>query len=175
MARQGRGVVQVATTNSRVSGEEVEAEASILVAPQNHWTLFKNMYSWAGSDSDFINWRKRPKNPDSFFFFFLSNLKFTDGHRSFPHGSVVKNPPTDAGDTGLIPGLGRSPGGRNDNPFQYSCLKIPWTEELAAIVHRVTQSYTQLSTQAHTQRSIRCDNILNVLRWRILNYLEKSE
>ena len=45
MARQGRGVVQVATTNSRVSGEEVEAEASILVAPQNHWTLFKNMYS----------------------------------------------------------------------------------------------------------------------------------
>ena len=49
--------------------------------------------------------------------------------------SVVKNPPANAGDegdTGLIPGWGRSPGGRNDNPFQYSCLKSPWTEELAA-------------------------------------------
>ena len=44
MARQGKGVVQIARTNSQVSGE-VEAEASILVAPQNHWTLLKNMYS----------------------------------------------------------------------------------------------------------------------------------
>ena len=37
---------------------------------------------------------------------------------------VVKNPPANAGDTGdvgLIPGLGRSPGGGNGNPFQYSC------------------------------------------------------
>ena len=36
---------------------------------------------------------------------------------------VVKNPPANAGDirdTGAIPGLGRSPGGGNDNPFQYS-------------------------------------------------------
>ena len=32
--------MQVAATNSRVSGEEVEAEVSILVAPQNHWTAF---------------------------------------------------------------------------------------------------------------------------------------
>ena len=48
-------------------------------------------------------------------------------------GAVVKNLPADAGDTrdvGLIPGSGRSPGARNDNPFQYSCLKkILWTEE----------------------------------------------
>ena len=29
----------------------------------------------------------------------------------------------DARDVGLIPGLGRSPGGRNGNPFQYSCLE----------------------------------------------------
>ena len=42
----------------------------------------------------------------------------------FPHGSVVKNPPANAGDagyTGLIPGLGRSPGKRNGNQLQYSC------------------------------------------------------
>ena len=33
----------------------------------------------------------------------------------FPGGSVVKNPPVNVGDAGLIPGLGRSPGGGNDN------------------------------------------------------------
>ena len=44
----------------------------------------------------------------------------------FPGGSVVKNPPAnagDTGDTGLIPGSGKSPGGGNGNPLQYSCLK----------------------------------------------------
>ena len=39
----------------------------------------------------------------------------------FPGGSVVKNPPANAGDSGLIPGLGRSPGEGNGNPLQYSC------------------------------------------------------
>ena len=41
---------------------------------------------------------------------------------------VVKNPPANAGDTrdsGLIPGLGRSPGGGHGNPLQYSCLENP--------------------------------------------------
>ena len=35
----------------------------------------------------------------------------------FPGGSVVKNPPASAGDVGLIPGWGRSPGGGHGNPF----------------------------------------------------------
>ena len=35
-----------------------------------------------------------------------------------------------AGDMGLIPGSGRSPGEGNGNPPQYSCLENPWTEEL---------------------------------------------
>ena len=43
----------------------------------------------------------------------------------FPGGSVVKNPPANAGDVGLIPGLGRSPGEGNGNPLQYSCLENP--------------------------------------------------
>ena len=41
---------------------------------------------------------------------------------------MVKNPPADAGnagDAGLIPGSGRSPGGGHGNPFQYSCLENP--------------------------------------------------
>ena len=33
------------------------------------------------------------------------------------------------GDSGLIPGSGRSPGGGHGNPLQYSCLEIPLTEE----------------------------------------------
>ena len=43
----------------------------------------------------------------------------------FPSGSVVKNPPTNTGDIGSIPGSGRSPGEGNGNPLQYSCLKNP--------------------------------------------------
>ena len=49
-----------------------------------------------------------------------------------PHASqlalAVKNPPPNAGDigdVGSVPGLGRSPGGGNSNPLQYSCLENP--------------------------------------------------
>ena len=45
--------------------------------------------------------------------------------RGFPGGSVVKNPPVHAGDVGSIPGSGRSLGGGNGNPLQYSCLENP--------------------------------------------------
>ena len=58
-------------------------------------------------------------------FIFYHNLRYL----GFLGGTVVKNPPANAGDMGSIPGTGRSPAERNGNPFQYSCLKIPWTEE----------------------------------------------
>ena len=38
---------------------------------------------------------------------------------------MIKNPPANAGDAGLIPASGRSPGEGNDNPLQYSCLGNP--------------------------------------------------
>ena len=41
----------------------------------------------------------------------------------FPGGSVVENPPSNEGDSGSIPGLGRCPGEGNGNPLQYSCLE----------------------------------------------------
>ena len=44
------------------------------------------------------------------------------GRRDFPDGSDGKESACNAGDPGSIPGSGRSPGGGNDNPFQYSCL-----------------------------------------------------
>ena len=43
----------------------------------------------------------------------------TQLRRGFPGGLRVKNPPANAGGAGLIPEVGRSPGGGNDNPFQY--------------------------------------------------------
>ena len=46
-----------------------------------------------------------------------------------------------AGDLGLIPGLGRSPGEGNGNPLQYSCLENPMDREAwQATVHGVTES-----------------------------------
>ena len=43
----------------------------------------------------------------------------------FHGGSLVKNPPANAGDTGSFLGSGRSPGGGSGNPLQYSCLGNP--------------------------------------------------
>ena len=58
----------------------------------------------------------------------------------FPGNSVVKNPPDNAGDTGLIPGSGRSSGERNSNPLQYSCLRNPMNiGAWRATVHVVTR------------------------------------
>ena len=56
----------------------------------------------------------------------LVSLNFKLG---FPGRSVVKNPPANAGDVGLIPGSGRSPGEGNGNPLQYSCLENPIDRE----------------------------------------------
>ena len=66
----------------------------------------------------------------------------------FSGGSVAKNPPANARDTGeagLILGLGRSPGGGN-NSLQYSCLGNPMDREgWQATVHGLTKSWKLLS------------------------------
>ena len=64
----------------------------------------------------------------------------------FPGGSEVKASACDAGDLGLIPGLGRSPGEGNGNPLQYSCLENPMERGTWwAIVHGVAKSWARLS------------------------------
>ena len=58
---------------------------------------------------------------------------------------MVKNPPANAGDTrdgGLIPGLGRSPGGGNGNPLQYFWVNPMDNGAWQATVHGVTNSWT---------------------------------
>ena len=74
---------------------------------------------------------------------------------------VVKNLPANAGDTrdtGSIPGLGRSPGGGNGNPLQYSCLENPMDRGAWwATVHGVTKSQTWLkwlSSQSLSYRQL---------------------
>ena len=48
----------------------------------------------------------------------------------FPGSAVVENPPANAGDMGVIPGLGRSPGEGNGHPLQYFCLENPMDREV---------------------------------------------
>ena len=64
----------------------------------------------------------------------------------FPGGSVVKNWPAnarDSGDTGSTPGSGRSPGEGNGNPFQFSCLDSSMDRGAwGTTVHGVAKSQT---------------------------------
>ena len=57
----------------------------------------------------------------------LINIQYIN--MGFPGGSVIKNLPTNAGDVGSIPELGRSPGEGNGSPLQYSCLENPMDPE----------------------------------------------
>ena len=61
---------------------------------------------------------------------------------------MVKNPPADVGDIrdpDSVPGWGRSPGGGQSNPLQYSCLENPMDKGAwGTTVQRVTKSQTRL-------------------------------
>ena len=77
-------------------------------------------------------------------------------------GTMVKNLPTNAGDSGdtdSIPGSRRSPEEGNSNPLQYSCLENP-TERRAwwATVHGVTESRTRLSVHACSTFLVQCNH-----------------
>ena len=70
----------------------------------------------------------------------------TKGLSFYPSGSDGKESAWNAGDAGLIPGSGRSPGEGNGYPLQYSCLKNPMDRGAWwAKVHEVTMSRPQLS------------------------------
>ena len=91
----------------------------------------------------------------SFFFSFLLRIGVCSPLGAYQVVPVVKNLSANAGDkrdVGLIPGLGRSPGG-NGNPLQYFCLEDPMDRAAwRAMVLRVPKSWTQLkwfSTHAH--------------------------
>ena len=68
-------------------------------------------------------------------------ILFSSLEEGFPHSSVGKEFPCSAGDLGLIPGLGRSPGERKGCPLQYSGLE----NSMDCIGQGVTKSRTRLS------------------------------
>ena len=66
----------------------------------------------------------------------------------FAGGSVVKNLPANAEGVGWIPGSGRSPGGGNGNPLQYSCLED--SKDTGAWRAAMSLDYKELGRIEHT-------------------------
>ena len=98
--------------------------------------------AWEKGNEKYLNvLRKRCPNLRSFYRKAKALLLWVDSSiisaqlslgRTSQVALVVKNLPTNAGDardSGLIPGLGRCPGGGHGNPLQYSCLENPRKEE----------------------------------------------
>ena len=74
----------------------------------------------------------------------------------FPRGSLIKNLTASTGDSGSIPGSGRSPGEGNDNLLQYCCLGNPmdrrvWWTAVYGVARRVGHD---LVTQQQQQQMI---------------------
>ena len=77
-----------------------------------------------------------------------------------PGGSDVKESACNAGDPSSIPGSGKSPGERNGNPLQYSCLENPMDGEARqATVHGVTKSQTRLSDLLHFTADLKPEQV----------------
>ena len=68
----------------------------------------------------------------------MEMVQFPSGDVGFAGGSAGKESAYQAGDLGLIPGLGRSPGEENSDPVWYSGLENP----MACIGHAVSKSWT---------------------------------
>ena len=64
---------------------------------------------------------------------------YTNPCKGLPSGSESEKSSCNAGDPGLIPGSGTSPGEGNDHPLQYSCLENPMDRESWATVHGATE------------------------------------
>ena len=79
----------------------------------------------------------------------------TEFTQEFPCGSASKECTCNVGDLGLIPGLGRSPGGGKHYPLQYSVLE----SSMDYIVHGVAKSWTQLS-EFHFHFTFKGKNLL---------------
>ena len=84
-----------------------------------------------------------------------------------PGGSLVKNPPANAGDAGSIPGSGRSPAEGRDNPLQYSCLeKSHGQRSLAGYSPWDRKSRTQLSDYTRAMTIASLTNQENPTAWK---------
>ena len=75
--------------------------------------------------------------------------------KGFPGGSVVKNLPAKAGDEGLIPGSGISPGEGSGNLSSILAWEIPWTEKTGGLQSTGSQRVGQdLATKQQRIRKV---------------------
>ena len=78
---------------------------------------------------------------ENIFLYLTLEVNIPPNHGSSLVAQMVKNLPANAGDPGLIPGSGRSPGEGNGYPLQYSCLENSMDRGAwRATVHGVTKS-----------------------------------
>ena len=100
-------------------------------------------------------WHQEPVLWKTSFSLDLGRGGFLDGlstshlivHLGFPSGSEGKASAHNAGDLGLIPGSGRSPGEGNGNPLQYSCLENNFTFTLFLLLHQLHLRSSRLKSQ----------------------------
>ena len=94
----------------------------------------------------------------------------------FPGGSVIKNLPANAEDAGSIPGSGRSSGGRNGKPLEYSWWGNPMDREKPgrrATICPISKNRTWLSNWAHPHNlNLMITFYISILYW---NDLTKSK
>ena len=105
---------------------------------------------WSGKELDTTERLKNSQQP-------VTNVVIDSGEQrrdsviqGFPDGSVVTNPPANAGDEDSTSRLRRSPGIRNDNPLQYSCLANPmdrgaWWATVRGIAELDMNEYSRTS------------------------------
>ena len=77
--------------------------------------------------------------------------------KCFPGGSDSKESVCNTGDLGLIPGLGRSPGGGHGNPLQYSCLENSLGEETGGLHFMGSQRVEYDWTTKHSTEQLTND------------------
>ena len=78
----------------------------------------------------------------------------------FPGGSVVKNSPANGGGSGSIPGSGRSPGQKNGNPLQYSCLEISMDKGVWRATAQGVTNGLDMTDQLNQQNHVHMEHIL---------------
>ena len=114
----------------------------------------------------------RALNQGLLFFLFLKKCLRYSLHMGFPGGSDGKESACNAGDLGLIPRSGRSPGEGNGNPLQYSCLENAMDRGAWWVtVYGVTKSQIRLSDfhlLTHTY------NLASYLQLQVLGLFKKS-
>ena len=73
----------------------------------------------------------------------------------FLGGSVIKNPPANAGDAGSTPRSGRSPGEGNGNLFSIVAWEIPWTERRLAGYSQCSRKELDMTEQPNNKKSLK--------------------